>query len=204
VSCRPGGPVRVAGDGEDEEDEQLRRRRRIHVRTRLHLPAAALSTSHAASCCDLHEPGLAHELMCRGDTHVLRWAPPRPMDHLLTTYHISTPTYPLSLPCVDLITLHQCPFKSALGRLRLLKCAMRRRGPAAQSQQHRHYRPHPTPLQPHLPAPTNPPAPCPSTTPGIYKASAWVRAPGGSITLPPPPPPERVRVEGAYFALGTS
>ena len=87
--------------------------------------------------------------------HVIRWAPPRLMDHLLTTYHISTPSHPPSLSCVDLITLHQCPFKSALCRLRLLKCAMRRRGPAAQSQQHRHYRPHPTPLQPHPPAPTS-------------------------------------------------
>ena len=64
--------------------------------------------------------------------------------------------------------------------------------------------PHYSPTHQHPPAPTNPPAPCPPTTPGMYKASAWVRAPGGSITLPPPPPPERVRVEGAYFALGTS
>jgi hypothetical protein len=54
--------VRVGGDGEDEEDEQVRRHRRVHVRTRLH-PPAALLTSHAASCCDLHEPGLAHELV---------------------------------------------------------------------------------------------------------------------------------------------
>jgi hypothetical protein len=38
---------------------------------------------------------------------VTRWAPPRPMDYLITTYHISTPTIPLSLSCVDLIALHQ-------------------------------------------------------------------------------------------------
>ena len=72
------------------------------------------------------------------------------------------------------------------------------------SKTQHHRRPHPPPLQPHAPAPTNPPAPCRPTTPGMYKAGAWVRAPGGSITLPPPPPPERVRVEGAYFASGTS
>ena len=31
-------------------------------------------------------------------------------------------TCPLSLSCVDLITLHQCPLESALGRLQLPKC----------------------------------------------------------------------------------
>ena len=161
MSCRPGGPVRVAGDGEDEEDEQLRRRRRIHVRTRLHLPAAALSTSHAASCCDLHEPGLAHELMCRGDTHVIRWAPPRPMDHLLTTYHISTPTRPLSHETCG----PHCPspvpaFKSALGHLRFPKCRHDNKKPNSEQRQpqtqHHHLEPPP------------PPAPCPSNTSGTH------------------------------------
>ena len=120
--CRPGRPVRVGGDGEQV--------RRVHVRTRLHVhpPAAALSTSQAASCCDLHEPGLAHELMYYGGHHHDLWT-----TSLLriTSAHQATPPHYFSLSCVDLITLHQFPFKSALCRLRLLNCAMRRRGPAA-------------------------------------------------------------------------
>ena len=112
--------------------------------------------------------------------------------------------HPLSMSCVDLITLHQFSFKSALCRLRLLKCAMRRRDPAAAAAVAA------TPPLPTSPNPTTAPptsthqptSTLPPTTPGMYKASAWVRAPGGSITLPPPPPPERVRAEGAYFALG--
>jgi hypothetical protein len=155
---------------------------------------------------------------------VTRWAPPRPMNHLLTTYHIknssSSPpcTYhistfawpPLTSYMWTLITLQQCPFQSTLCRLRLIKVPPRKRRPSRQRQpqQHGHCQPHPTPLpNHHRPTHQHPPtphAPCPSTTPGISEAGTRVRAPGGSSTHAPSAPTPRVRVEGAYFALGPS
>ena len=110
------------------------RRRRGGRGRRAGTPAQAHPRSHPPAPTSSHPLDIPRRQLMRSTraracarAHVIRWAPPRLMDHLLTTYHISTPTYPLSLSCVDLITLHQCPFKSALCRLRLLKCAMRRR-----------------------------------------------------------------------------
>ena len=108
---------------------------------------------------------------------VTRWALPRPMDHLLTTYHISTPTRPLSHETCG----PHCPspvpaFKSALGRLRFPKCRHDNRSPTAAAAAdtappprtttdpiHPHYRHRPT----HQHPPT-PPAPCPSNTSGTH------------------------------------
>ena len=173
------------------------------ARPRLHPPAPTTSRP-----LDIPRRQLLRSTRARAcaRARVTRWAPPRPMDHLLTTYHISAPTRPLSLSCVDLITLHQCPSKSLLGRLRLSKCRHDKKRPSsggsrsntatADLTQH-HY----SPTYQH---PLTPPAPCPFTTTGLHKASARVRAPGGSTIPPPPPPPERVQVEGASFALGPS
>jgi hypothetical protein len=144
---------------------------------------------------------------------VTRWAPPQPMNHLLTTYHISTSTStwpPLTSYMWTLINLQQCPFQSNLCRLRLIKVPPRKRRPSRQRQpqQHGHCQPHPTPLPNHYrPTHQHPPtphAPCPYTTPGISEAGTRVRAPGGSSTHAPSAPTPRVRVEGAYFALGPS
>ena len=115
------------------------------------------------------------------------------MDHLLTTYHISTPTCPLSLPCADLTTLHQCPFKSALGRLRLPKCGHDKKRPSSGGSRTNtattDLTQHHCSREPHQPAParTNPTSTLPLHYPGIYKASAWVRALGGSTTAPSAP-----------------
>ena len=107
---------------------------------------------------------------------VARLAPPQTTDQLLTTYHISTLTCPLSLPCVDLLTLLQCPFKSGLGRLRLPKCRHDKKRPSSGGSRSNtattcsHYRPHPTPQQPHLPAPTNPTSTLPLHYPRYMRA----------------------------------
>jgi hypothetical protein len=136
------------------------------ARPRLHPPAP--TSSHPL---DIPRRQLLRSTRARAcaRARVTRWAPPRPIDQLLTTYHISTPTCPLSLSCADLITLHQCPFKSALGRLRLPKCRHDKKRPSSGGSrsntattdlaQH-HYRP----TYQH---PPTPPAPCPFTTPGI-------------------------------------
>ena len=115
---------------------------------------------------------------------VTRWALARPMDYLLTTYHISTPSCPLSLPCADLTTLHQCPFKSALGRLRLPKCGHDKKRPSSGGSRSNtattcsHYRPHPTPQQPHLPAPTNPTSTLPLHYPRYIQGQRLGSSPG--------------------------
>ena len=117
--------MRVGGDGEDEEDEQVRPHRRVHVRTRLHPPAAALSTSHATSYCDLHESGLAHKLVYHGGYHLDLWT-----TSLLriTSAHPPAPSH-----CHAWTSL---PFTSARSspRLAVFDCqssATIRRGPAA-------------------------------------------------------------------------
>ena len=160
------------------------------ARPRLHPPAPTSSRP-----LDILRRQLLRSTRARAcaRARVTRWALPRPMDYLLTTYHISTPSCPLSLPCADLTTLHQCPFKSALGRLRLPKCGHDKKRPSSGGSrtntattdltQHHYSR------EPHQPAPvrTNPTSTLPLHYPGIYKASAWVRAPGGSTTAPSAP-----------------
>ena len=137
---------------------------------------------------------------------VARWAPPQTMDHLLTTYHISTPTCPLSLPCVDLITLLQCPFKSGLGRLRLPKCRHDKERPSSggsRSNTATMTSPNPTtapPTSTHQPhqhlAPSLPPVytrPAPGFEPREVAQSRPLR-----------PHPKGCKVEGGSFALGPS
>ena len=139
------------------------RRRRGGRGRRAGTPAQAHPRSHPPAPTSSHPLEIPRRQLMRSTraracarAHVIRWAPPRLMDHLLTTYHISTPSYPLSMSCVDLITLHQFSFKSALCRLRLLKCAMRRRGPAAAAVAA-------TPVLPTSPNPTSTTAPPTST-----------------------------------------
>ena len=115
--------MRVGRDGEDEEDEETLAQARPRSYPRLHPPAATLSTtstSHAASCCDQHEPGLAY--------------------HLLTTYHnhISTSTCPLltvmygpHYPACTVSSRSSPRLASALAVFDHQSSATTRRGPAA-------------------------------------------------------------------------
>ena len=138
---------------------------------------------------------------------VSRWVPPRPMDHFVTTYHISTPTYPLSLSCVDLTTLHQCPFKSALGRLRLPKYRHDKKRPSSGGSRSNtattdltqlHY----SPTYQH---PPTPPVPCPFTTPVHTRpAPGFEPREVAQSDRPLRAHPKGCEVEGDSFALGPS
>jgi hypothetical protein len=140
---------------------------------------------------------------------VTRWAPPRPMNHLLTTYHISTstwppltcgPNYPSPVP-ISVHTWSSSTHQSAATQEEAQQAAAAvatRPLPATITNP---TPPHYRPTHQHPPTPQ---APCPSTTPGISEAGTRVRAPGGSSTHAPSAPILRVRVEGAYFALGPS
>ena len=145
---------------------------------------------------------------------VTRWAPPRPMNHLLTTYHISTSTrppltcgpnnyrnnYPSPVP-ISVHTWSSSTHQSAATQEEPQQAAAAvatRPLPATITNP---TPPHYRPTHQHPPTPQ---APCPSTTPGISEAGTRVRAPGGSSTHAPSAPILRVRVEGAYFALGPS
>jgi hypothetical protein len=189
--------VSTWGGGEGRRRQGGRGRRagtQAQVRPRSHPPAPT------SSPLDIPRRQLLRSTRTRACTRarVTRWAPPRPMNHLLTTYVPHQHTHLPLLNATYIITLHQCPFKSALGRVRLPKCRHDKKRPISSGSRSNTSITDLTPQvpPPHSPVqhqhPPTPPAPCPSTTHGIHTASARVRAPGGSTNPPPPPPPGRV------------
>ena len=111
---------------------------------------------------------------------VTRWAPPRPMNHLHTTYHISTSTWPPltcgpNYPSPVPIQVRARPCSTAKVPPRQEEAHQQR-----QPQQHLHYRPHTTsataPLTSATPAPTNPT----STLPLHYPWYTYGQRPGSS------------------------
>ena len=103
------------------------RRRRGGRGRRSGTPAQARPRSHPPVPTSSHSLDIPRRQLLRSTraracarARVARRAPPRPMDHLLTTYHISTPTFPLSLSRVDLIAL--CTSARSSPRLAVFDC----------------------------------------------------------------------------------